>query len=70
VPSLQLKEDLYYQEILFNVTSSEHVINSYVLRFWVGRTESDKHPTVVFSCDSIETKVKFIAHDQVGLYLQ
>jgi hypothetical protein len=24
----------------------------------------------VFSCDSIETKVKFIAHDQVGLYLQ
>jgi hypothetical protein len=70
VPSLQLKEYWYYQEILFNVTSSEHVINSYVLRFWVGGTESDKHSTVMFSCDSIETKVKFIARYQLGLYLQ
>lgn len=29
VPSLQLKEYWYYQEIIFNVASSEHVVNSY-----------------------------------------
>jgi hypothetical protein len=69
VPSLQLKEYWYYQEILFNVTSSEHVINSHVLRFWVGGTESDEHSTVVFSYDSIETKVTFIAQHQLRLYL-
>jgi hypothetical protein len=43
------------------VTSPEHVIDSYVLRFWIGGTESDKHSTVVFSFVGIEAKVNFIA---------
>jgi hypothetical protein len=70
VPSLQREEYWYYREIIFNMASSEHVFDSCVLRFWVGGTESDKHSVVVFSCDSIETKVEFIAQCQLGLYLQ